>query len=195
MIGHFKENTTECVGVFSSYALFYMDIVLNYHGSYCFMSSVKVRALDRIDMTILDVLQKDGRISNVELAKKVSLSASPCLDRVKKLEAEGYIERYSAMLCASKLKYGMSAFIQVTLDRTTGDVFNKFKDEVVKIKEVAECHMVAGGFDYLLKLRFENMDAYREVLGVIVELPAVSQTHTYVVMEQVKQDEGVPIMI
>lgn len=88
----------------------------------------------------------------------------------------------------------MSAFIQVTLDRTTGDVFNKFKDEVVKIKEVAECHMVAGGFDYLLKLRFENMDAYREVLGVIVELPAVSQTHTYVVMEQVKQDEGVPII-
>jgi len=156
------------------------------------MSSSKIRALDRIDMTILDALQKEGRISNVELAKKVNLSASPCLDRVKKLEAEGYIKGYSAMLSAGKLKYGMSAFIQVTLDRTTGDVFNHFKEEVVKIKEVAECHMVAGGFDYLLKLRFENMDAYREVLGVIVELPAVSQTHTYVVMEQFKEDEGIP---
>jgi len=158
------------------------------------MSLVKPRTLDRIDLTILDTLQKDGRISNVELAKKVNLSASPCLDRVRRLESEGYIERYGAYLNASKLKYGMSAFIQVTLDRTDKDIFTSFRDEVVKIKEVAECHMVAGGFDYLLKLRFENMDAYRELLGIIVELPAVSQTHTYVVMEHVKKDLGVPVL-
>ncbi|NQY34269.1 MAG: winged helix-turn-helix transcriptional regulator [Alteromonadaceae bacterium] len=157
------------------------------------MNIVKPKTLDRIDLMILDTLQKEGRISNVELSKKVNLSASPCLDRVRRLAQDGYIERYGAFLNASKLKFGMSAFIQVTLDRTTGDVFSQFKEEVVKIKEVAECHMVAGGFDYLLKLRFENMDAYREVLGVIVELPAVSQTHTYVVMENVKQDLGVPI--
>jgi Lrp/AsnC family leucine-responsive transcriptional regulator len=157
------------------------------------MSLIKEKPLDRIDITILDSLQKNGRISNVELAKTVNLSASPCLDRVKKLESEGFIEGYQANLNAGRLKYGMSAFIQVTLDRTTGDVFNHFKEEVVKIKEVAECHMVAGGFDYLLKLRFENMAAYREVLGVIVELPAVSQTHTYVVMEQVKFDQGIPL--
>lgn len=154
----------------------------------------KTRPLDRIDLTILDTLQKDGRISNVDLAKKVNLSPSPCLERVKRLESDGYIERYGAYLSADKLKYGMSAFIQVTLDRTTGDVFNQFRDEVVKIKEVAECHMVAGGFDYLLKLRFENMAAYRVVLGIIVELPAVSQTHTYVVMEEIKQDLGVPVI-
>ncbi|WP_077340966.1 winged helix-turn-helix transcriptional regulator [Pseudocolwellia agarivorans] len=153
----------------------------------------KNRTLDRIDLTILNTLQKNGRISNLDLAKHVNLSPSPCLDRVKKLENEGYIERYGAFLNATKLHYGMSAFIQVTLDRTTSDVFNRFKEEVVKIKEVAECHMVAGGFDYLLKLRFENMAAYREVLGLIVELPAVSQTHTYVVMEHVKNDQGVPI--
>lgn len=157
------------------------------------MTSNKSRDLDRIDLTILATLQRDGRISNVDLAKKVNLSASPCLDRVKRLEQEKYIERYGAYLNASKLKYGMTAFIQVTLDRTTGDVFNRFKDEVVKIKEVVECHMVAGGFDYLLKLRFENMEAYREILGLIVELPAVSQTHTYIVMENVKKDLGVPI--
>jgi Lrp/AsnC family leucine-responsive transcriptional regulator len=157
------------------------------------MTSAKTRTLDRIDLTILDTLQKDGRISNSDLAKKVHLSASPCLERVKRLESDGYIEGYSANLKASKLKYGMSAFIQVTLERTTGDIFNRFRHEVVKIKEVAECHMVAGGFDYLLKLRFENMAAYREVLGVLVELPAVSQTHTYVVMDNVKQDYGVPI--
>ena len=150
------------------------------------------RPLDRIDLTILDTLQKNGRISNADLAKKINLSASPCLERVRRLESDGFIKRFGAVLDASKLKYGMSAFIQVTLNRTTGDVFNRFRDEVVKIKEVAECHMVAGGFDYLLKLRFENMDAYREVLGVIVELPAVAQTNTYIVMEHVKEDRGIP---
>ena len=129
------------------------------------MNTIKPRTLDRIDLTILDTLQKDGRIANNDLAKKINLSASPCLERVRRLEKEGYIERYRAVLNSIKLNYGMSAFIQVTLDRTTSDVFEKFKVEVVKIKEVVECHMIAGGFDYLLKLRFANMEAYREVLG------------------------------
>lgn len=155
----------------------------------------KNRKLDRIDLTILNTLQKNGRISNIELAKNVNLSPSPCLDRVKKLENEGYIERYGAFLNSAKLNYGMSAFIQVTLDRTTSDICSRFKEEVVKIKEVAECYMVAGGFDYLLKLRFENMEAYRGILSQIAELPAVSQTHTYVVMEHVKNDQGIPILV
>ncbi|WP_448213645.1 winged helix-turn-helix transcriptional regulator [Colwellia sp. MEBiC06753] len=158
------------------------------------MAGQKSRTLDRIDFTILDVLQNDGRISNVELAKKVNLSASPCLDRVKRLESEGYIERYGAYLNARKLNFGMLAFIQVTLDRTTADVFNDFRDEVVKIKEVAECHLVAGGFDYLIKVRFKDMDHYRELLGSIIELPAVSHTHTYMVTEHVKDDPGIPIL-
>ena len=157
------------------------------------MNSIKPRTLDRIDLAILDTLQKDGRIANNDLAKKINLSASPCLERVRRLEKEGYIECYRAVLNPIKLNYSMSAFIQVTLDRTTSDVFEKFKVEVVKIKEVVECHMIAGGFDYLLKLRFANMEAYREVLGMIIELPAVSQTHTYVVTENVKADRGVPI--
>ncbi|GLX82814.1 winged helix-turn-helix transcriptional regulator [Thalassotalea eurytherma] len=154
----------------------------------------KQRTLDRIDLTILDTLQKDGRISNVDLAKKVNLSASPCLDRVKRLEQEGYIERYGAFLTAAKLHYGMSAFIQITLERTTSDVFSTFRDELVKIKEVAECHMVAGGFDYLVKLRFKDMAGYRDILGGIVDLPGVSQTHTYIVMEQIKKDQGIPLI-
>ena len=157
------------------------------------MNSIKPRTLDRIDLAILDTLQKDGRIANNDLAKKINLSASPCLERVRRLEKEGYIECYRAVLNPIKLNYSMSAFIQVTLDRTTSDVFEKFKVEVVKIKEVVECHMIAGGFDYLLKLRFANMEAYREVLGMIIELPAVSQTHTYIVTENVKADRGVPI--
>ncbi|MFT5162660.1 MAG: Lrp/AsnC family leucine-responsive transcriptional regulator [Alteromonadaceae bacterium] len=156
--------------------------------------SSKIRSLDRIDLTILDCLQKDARISNVSLAKKVNLSASPCLDRMKRLENEGYIERYGAKLNASKLKFGMSAFIQITLDRTTSRVFDEFRDAVRNIPEVAECHMVAGGFDYLVKIRIADMAAYREVLGTIVDLPGVAKNHTYVVIENVKEDLGLPII-
>jgi len=159
------------------------------------MAQVKTnpKILDRIDLAILETLQQSGRISNVELAQKVNLSASPCLDRVKRLENDGYIKRYGAFLNAAMLNYGMSAFIQVTLDRTTADVFENFKHGVVKIKEVAECHLVAGGYDYLLKIRFNDMPSYRDVLEKIVSLPAVSQTHTYMVTEHIKEDNGVPI--
>jgi len=153
----------------------------------------KIKPLDRIDMTILKTLQADGRITNVELAKKVNLSASPCLDRVKRLETEGYIKRYAALLDASKLDYGMTAFIQVTLDRTTSDVFKLFKAEVVNIKEIVECHLVAGGYDYLLKIRFINMDSYRLILEKVAGLPAISHTHTYIATENIKEDAGVPL--
>lgn len=153
----------------------------------------KTKSLDRIDMTILKTLQVDGRITNVELAKKVNLSASPCLDRVKRLETEGYIKRYGAFLDARKLGFGMTAFVQVTLDRTTADVFKLFKVEVVKIKEVVECHLVAGGYDYLLKIRFSNIESYRSILEAVADLPAMSQTHTYMVTEHIKEDTGVPL--
>lgn len=154
---------------------------------------LKSKALDRIDISILDTLQRDGRIANVDLAKKVNLSASPCIDRVKRLEKEGYIDGFGARLNAAKLGYGTAAFIQVTLDRTTSEVFDQFRAAVVNIPQVAECHMVAGGFDYLLKLRLPNMDAYRSILALIVDLPGVAQTHTYVVIEQVKNDKGLPL--
>jgi Lrp/AsnC family leucine-responsive transcriptional regulator len=156
------------------------------------MPNSKVKPLDRIDKVILSTLQSDGRISNVELAKKVNLSASPCLDRVKRLEKEGYIERYGAFINASKLNYGMTAFVQVTLSSTTSDTFKQFKKEVVTIKEVVECHLIAGGYDYLLKIRFSDMTSYRLVLEKVGDLPAIHQTSTYVVTEHVKQDSGVP---
>lgn len=156
------------------------------------MSESKIKPLDRIDMLILSTLQSDGRISNVDLARKVNLSASPCLDRVRRLEKEGYIEHYGAFLNASKLNYGMTAFVQVTLNNTTSETFRLFKKEVVTIKEVVECHLIAGGYDYLLKIRFANMTSYRLVLEEIGDLPAISQTSTYVVSEHVKSDSGVP---
>lgn len=151
------------------------------------------RVLDRIDRKILHNLQQDGRISNVELARRINLSPSPCLERVRRLEADGFIEAYGAKISAQKLGLGMHAFIQITLDRTTADVFDQFRESVVLIPEVAECHMVAGGFDYLLKLRFSDMEAYRKLLGELVELPGISQTHTYMVIDNIKQDPGITI--
>jgi Lrp/AsnC family leucine-responsive transcriptional regulator len=148
---------------------------------------------DRTDITILSTLQKEGRISNVELANRVHLSPSPCLERVRRLESEGYICSYGAKLDANLLNLDMVAYVQVTLDRTTGDVFDNFKKEIVTIQEVAECNMVAGGFDYLVKLRISNMESYRNVLGCLVDLPAVAQTHTYIVIESVKEDSGLPL--
>ena len=113
----------------------------------------KSRSLDKIDLNILDALQKNSRISNVNLAKAVNLSASPCLDRVKRLESEGYIERYGAVLNASKLKFGLTAYVEVGLNKSTSEAFNLFKEHVQNIRQIAECDMVAGGFDYLLKIR------------------------------------------
>lgn len=143
--------------------------------------------LDRIDLKILRLLQKDGRLSNVELSRQINLSPAPCLTRVKKLEQEGYILRYRAELNADKLGLSLLAYVEITLDRTTSDVFDLFKDAVQSIPEIEECQMVAGGFDYLIKVRCADMDAYRSLLGdKIATIKGISQTHTYVVMEQVK---------
>ncbi len=152
----------------------------------------KMKSLDRIDYSILKVLQNDGRISNVALAQKVGLSASPCLDRVKRLEQEGYIKHYGAFLDAKKLNYSMTAFIQVSLNKTTSDVLSDFKKEVLFIKEVSECHLIAGGFDYLLKIRFSDMENYRTVLNKVAGLPQISQTSTYIATEKVKENGGIP---
>ncbi len=154
----------------------------------------KSRPLDKIDLAILDALQENSRISNVKLAEKINLSASPCLDRVKRLEAEGYIERYGARLNAAKLNFGLTAYVEVTLDKSTSEVFDRFAEQVQKIKQIAECDMVAGGFDYLLKIRIANMAEYRAVLGEVVDIPGVAKNHTYVVIEKIKQDKGLPIV-
>jgi len=143
--------------------------------------------LDRCDLNILRILQKNGRISNVELSQRINLSPAPCLARVKRLEKQGIICRYRAELDPVSLGLGLLAYVEITLDRTTSDVFDKFKQAIQTIPEVEECHMVAGGFDYLLKVRCADMDAYRRLLGEkIAAISGMSQTHTFVVMEQVK---------
>jgi Lrp/AsnC family leucine-responsive transcriptional regulator len=121
--------------------------------------------LDRIDLRILAVLQRDGRISNLKLAEAVSLSATAVLARVQRLTKEGYISGYEARLNPQKLGAAMLVFIEVLLDRTTPNVFDEFKAAVQVRPEIMECHMVAGGFDYLVKIRVADMNHYRHCAG------------------------------
>lgn len=143
--------------------------------------------IDRIDLRILKVLQQDGRISNLKLAEQVLLSPAAVLARVQRLTREGYILGYEARLNPLKLGAGMLVFVEVLLDRTTPNVFEQFKAAVQVHPEIMECHMVAGGFDYLLKTRSADMNAYRSFAGsVLWQLPGVRETRTYAVMEEVK---------
>ncbi|TMP88901.1 AsnC family transcriptional regulator [Pseudoalteromonas ruthenica] len=155
--------------------------------------TAKPRTLDRIDLAILDVLQRNGRISNVNLAKQVNLSPSPCLDRVKRLESEGFIEGYHAKLSEQKLNQSLLAHVQVSLVTSNTSVFKTFKEHILNTPQVVECDMVAGGYDYLLKVRVSDMDEYRQVLGDLVDIPGVGTHHTYMVIEKVKEDTGLSI--
>lgn len=152
------------------------------------------RPLDRIDRSILRALQADGRLTNVALAKAVNLSPTPCLERVRRLEKAGFIKGYAARLDPMKLDAGLTVFVQVTLDRTTTDIFDQFRDAVSREAGIAECHMVAGGFDYLVKVRCKDMDAFRRFLGETINaLPGVISTSTYVAMEKVKEGDTIAI--
>ena len=158
------------------------------------MSKSKERILDRIDHKILRQLQNNGRLTNADLARSVNLSPTPCLERVRRLEADGYILDYVALLNPQKLGAGVVSFVQVMLDRTNPDVFERFKEQVGLCPEVMECHMVAGGFDYLLKVRTRNMIEYRDFLGgTLARMSDIKQTHTYVVMEEVKATHSITV--
>ena len=144
--------------------------------------------LDAADRRILDVIQTDGRIAVVDLAEKVNLSKTPCLNRLRRLERDGYIRGYRADLDPNKVARGYLVYVQVKLESTKRDKLEAFNAAVRKIPEVMTCHMMSGGYDYLLKIRTRDMPAYRELLGdVISELPGVYQTESYPVMEQVKE--------
>ncbi len=153
-----------------------------------------MKDIDRIDRAILRTLQTEGRIANVELARRINLSPTPCLERVRRLEKSGYIQSYAARLDPMKLELGTTVFVQATLDRTTTDVFDRFSEAVRRTPNIVECHMIAGGFDYLLKVRVSDMNAFRIFLGeVINNLPGLASTSTYVAMESVTEGDALPI--
>ena len=148
--------------------------------------------LDQIDLDILAALQADGRMTNVALARQVGLSPTPCLERVKSLEAAGYISGYMACLAPASLGLGLTVFVQISLAQTSQTAFDDFRAAVRAIPEIQECHMVAGGYDYLLKVRVPDMAAYRNFLGVVLSgIPGIRETHSYPVMEAVKESSAI----
>ena len=150
--------------------------------------------LDRIDRRILNVLQRDGRIANVELARQVNLTPTPCLERVKRLEKDGFITDYVALINPVKANAALCAYIEIQLVSSTTDAFKRFNQEMLDLPEVQECQMVAGGFDYLIKIRVADMQHYQRFLGEkLASIRDISQTHTYVVIQDVKSETAVHI--
>jgi len=145
-------------------------------------------SLDKKDLLILHELQENARITNVELARKVNLSATPCAERVRSLESNGFIQGYYARLNPSLLNMELLVFVEIDLARTSPEVFDEFAEAVRALPQVLECHLVSGNFDYLVKARVADMAAYRKLLGeTLLTLPGVSASRTYVVMEDVKE--------
>ena len=152
--------------------------------------------MDKIDKKILHELQNNGRITMTELSQRVGLSKTPCLDRVRRLEKTGVICGYQAQINPSSLGSGHIAFVQITLNDTTTQTLDEFNAAVKKLPMIQACHMIAGGFDYLLKVRTNDIESYRKVLGDgIAKLPHLQQSSTFVVMETVTDSSTIPIQV
>jgi Lrp/AsnC family leucine-responsive transcriptional regulator len=150
--------------------------------------------LDRLDRRILDILQREGRISVTELAQRIGLSTSPCAERVKRMERDGVITGYHARVSPTALDRPLLVFVEITLASKSADVFEKVRNELLHIPEVQECHLVSGSFDYLVKARLRGMGEYRNLLGdLLKKLPVAAQSHSYVVMEELKESLAIAV--
>jgi DNA-binding Lrp family transcriptional regulator len=153
-----------------------------------------VSKLDKIDLTILQNLQVEGRVTNVELAKRAGISAPPCLRRVKALEDEGIIQGYYGVLNPQALGYTVFIFAEVTLTSQNDADLRDFEDQVQKWPMVRECYMVTGGSDFLLKVVAEDFDDYQKFLSTqLTTLPKVAQVKTRMVVRSSKKLPGVPV--
>jgi Lrp/AsnC family leucine-responsive transcriptional regulator len=154
----------------------------------------KPRALDRIDLKILKALQDNARLSYVELAQKVGLSTTPCMERVKRLESSGYIQGYHAKINADALGLELMVFLEITLASQSPEAFAEFKEATEKLSYVQECHLISGQSDYLLKLRLTDLKSYRKHLGeLLLALPHVRESKSHIVMEDAKQSGMLPL--
>lgn len=149
--------------------------------------------LDRVDRHILDLLQQDGRMSMTELADKVGLTVTPCIERVRRLEREGVITGYYARVSPEALGAGLLVFVEITMSHKSDRSFEDFRREILRIPHVQECHLVSGDFDYMIKARIQEIGQYRRLLGdVLLRLPGVTQTKSCIVMEEVKETLYIP---
>ncbi|ANF81691.1 ArsR family transcriptional regulator [Acinetobacter sp. NCu2D-2] len=146
--------------------------------------------LDRIDIRILEILQNDGKVSNIKLAEMVNLSPTAALTRVQKLTKEGFIVGYEARLNPNLLNNAFLVFVEIMVDKTYPNVLDAFTDAVKQIPEIVECHMISGGFDFVAKIRCANMEDFRRISGqVLWQLPGLKETRSYPVMEVIKETQ------
>lgn len=142
--------------------------------------------LDRIDLKILRLLQADGRMGNAEIAKRVNTSAATCHRRIQRLFAEGYVTGVRAQIDPHRVEKGTLAIVGVVLDRSTPESFGTFEEAVKKLPVVLDCHIVAGDFDYFLKIRVRDMADFNKLHAqTLLALPGVRQTRTFFVMKEV----------
>ena len=152
------------------------------------------RELDKIDRHILQLLQDEGHMSYVELGEHVGLSTTPCMERVKRLEREKFILGYGARLNPQKLQANLLVFVEISLYSKSADIFDDFRRAATKLPHVLECHLVSGDFDYLIKARISEMASYRKLLGdILLRLPGVRESKSYIVMEELKETLAIPI--
>ncbi|MGO7186193.1 Lrp/AsnC ligand binding domain-containing protein [Rhizobium brockwellii] len=157
------------------------------------MKESPTKDFDRIDLKILRALQSEGRLSNADLAERVSVSAATCHRRTQRLFEEGYITGVRAEVAPGAVGLGAMVMVGVVLDRSTPESFGAFEGAVIELKEVLDCNLVAGDFDYLLKIRVRDMADFNKLHGQkLIALPGVRQTRTFFVMREVKENARLP---
>lgn len=151
--------------------------------------------LDKTDRLILEVMQHNGRISNLELAERVGLSPSPCSRRVKQLEDAGFIRRHVTLLNANKLNLTLTAYIHITMDNHTPERFQDFEDEVCSYDEVMECMLVTGNeADYQLKVTVPDMEHFQKfLLGRLTRIPGVTGVRSSFILRTIKEHTALPL--
>lgn len=150
--------------------------------------------IDSADKKILEILQNNGRITNSELARLINMSPSPTLERVKKLERNGFIRKYVALVDPAKVGTPFFSYVEVTLVRHGKNVVERFMNSIIELKEVLECHHITGGADFLLKIATENIPAYEDfIIHTLTALPDVQHLKTLVVLSTLKQETRLPV--
>ncbi|MBX4863316.1 winged helix-turn-helix transcriptional regulator [Rhizobium bangladeshense] len=157
------------------------------------MKEASEESLDRIDLKILRALQSEGRLTNADLAERVNVSAATCHRRTQRLFEEGFITGVRAEVAPTAIGLGALVMVGVVLDRSTPESFAEFEGAVMVMKEVLECNLVAGDFDYLLKIRVRDMADFNKLHGQkLIALPGIRQTRTFFVMKEVKENARLP---
>ncbi len=157
------------------------------------MKDSSAEGFDRIDLKILRALQSEGRLSNADLAERVNASPATCHRRTQRLFDEGYITGVRAEVAPAAVGLGALVMVGVVLDRSTPESFAAFEGAVMVMKEVLDCNLVAGDFDYLLKIRVRDMADFNKLHGQkLIALPGVRQTRTFFVMKEVKENARLP---